>query len=425
MEAGLEGLAGWGSGGRGGGFGKSWRGVTRIFAFTVRRPTMPHHTAAIRPLPLVALMFGAALAAPLATPITQAALAGDQECPCLGDLNGDGLVDAADLAILLGEWGQTGPVGDLSFSELVDAEDLAILLGAWGACPSVPVNDACGSPISIGATFVEVPFCTVNAATSLSAASACGSLGNLEKDIFYRFVAPQTGRYRVKIYDATFDARAIVYNAPTIQSVCGAAQGNPAVLGCTIDAVPDHIVPSVDGHAVEFDLVENQPIMIRIGSPSGAIGYGSLMVERVLPGWSPCEPLAFFTGGGGGSTSIGTFDKTYPTVSTSGCYAGKPMIQTWYTFESACSQNFDLRISTCQGFQSMDCVLSLFVGSCGELFEVDCADDTCTDSEGVLGEEIVFKDCTPNTKYFIRIMAYPGAQLDQYGLSMQVLTTCP
>ncbi len=46
------------------------------------------------------------------------------------DLNGDGSVDAADLAILLGAWGSIGP-GDLSGNGSVGAEDLAILLGAW------------------------------------------------------------------------------------------------------------------------------------------------------------------------------------------------------------------------------------------------------------------------------------------------------
>jgi hypothetical protein len=48
-----------------------------------------------------------------------------------GDLNGDGAVDAADLAILLGAWGTSGP-GDLDGDGVVDAADLAILLGAWG-----------------------------------------------------------------------------------------------------------------------------------------------------------------------------------------------------------------------------------------------------------------------------------------------------
>lgn len=48
-----------------------------------------------------------------------------------GDLNGDGTVNAADLAILLGQWGGPGSA-DLNGDGTVSAADLAILLGAWG-----------------------------------------------------------------------------------------------------------------------------------------------------------------------------------------------------------------------------------------------------------------------------------------------------
>jgi len=47
-----------------------------------------------------------------------------------GDLNGDGAVNAADLAVLLGQWGAAGSA-DLNGDGIVDAADLAALLGAW------------------------------------------------------------------------------------------------------------------------------------------------------------------------------------------------------------------------------------------------------------------------------------------------------
>ena len=48
------------------------------------------------------------------------------------DLNGDGLINGADLAIMLGTWGACeGCVADLNFDGLVNGADLAILLGAW------------------------------------------------------------------------------------------------------------------------------------------------------------------------------------------------------------------------------------------------------------------------------------------------------
>ena len=46
------------------------------------------------------------------------------------DLNGDGVVNGADLAILLAAWGGDGPA-DLNNDGVVNGADLAILLGAW------------------------------------------------------------------------------------------------------------------------------------------------------------------------------------------------------------------------------------------------------------------------------------------------------
>jgi hypothetical protein len=50
------------------------------------------------------------------------------------DISGDGLVNAADLAILLGGWGaEAAAPADISGDGLVDAADLAMLLGAWSS----------------------------------------------------------------------------------------------------------------------------------------------------------------------------------------------------------------------------------------------------------------------------------------------------
>lgn len=69
-----------------------------------------------------------------------------QQPPCLADLDGDGNVGAADLALLLGSWGPcpdpcmpgspvTTCAADLSGDCSVEALDLAMLLGGWGPCP--------------------------------------------------------------------------------------------------------------------------------------------------------------------------------------------------------------------------------------------------------------------------------------------------
>jgi subtilisin family serine protease len=64
----------------------------------------------------------------------------DVEPTCTGDLNGDGVVDGADLLLLLGAWGScpTEPVpcpADISGDGVVDGVDLLALLAAWGQCP--------------------------------------------------------------------------------------------------------------------------------------------------------------------------------------------------------------------------------------------------------------------------------------------------
>lgn len=48
-----------------------------------------------------------------------------------GDVNGDGVIGAPDLAALLSEWGGTG-LSDLDFDGSVGAADLALLLSRWG-----------------------------------------------------------------------------------------------------------------------------------------------------------------------------------------------------------------------------------------------------------------------------------------------------
>ena len=57
--------------------------------------------------------------------------------PCPADLTGDGVVNGADLAALLGAWGPCSGScpADLTGDGVVNGADLAALLGAWGNCP--------------------------------------------------------------------------------------------------------------------------------------------------------------------------------------------------------------------------------------------------------------------------------------------------
>ena len=53
---------------------------------------------------------------------------------CAGDLDGDGSIQAPDIAVMLGAWGSTRSPADLDRDGTVGASDLALLLGAWGGC---------------------------------------------------------------------------------------------------------------------------------------------------------------------------------------------------------------------------------------------------------------------------------------------------
>jgi hypothetical protein len=53
------------------------------------------------------------------------------------DLFANGLINGADLGILLSEWGPANPstVSDITRDGVVDGADLGVLLSFWGACP--------------------------------------------------------------------------------------------------------------------------------------------------------------------------------------------------------------------------------------------------------------------------------------------------
>jgi len=55
-----------------------------------------------------------------------------QDCP--PDLNGDGVVNGADLALVLGNWNSPGGAADINNDGIVNGADLALILGAWGPC---------------------------------------------------------------------------------------------------------------------------------------------------------------------------------------------------------------------------------------------------------------------------------------------------
>jgi hypothetical protein len=79
---------------------------------------------------------------------------------CTGDLNDDGIVDGADLGILLGQWNTQGSA-DFDGDGVVTGADLGTLLGAWGQCPGrvviKAVEPSSGGPGEFVAIYGEFP----------------------------------------------------------------------------------------------------------------------------------------------------------------------------------------------------------------------------------------------------------------------------
>ena len=71
----------------------------------------------------------------IGAPILPTDFAASVPDPCLGDIDADGLIGAADLIALLLAWGPNpGHPADLNGDDVVDFGDLLIVLTGWGPC---------------------------------------------------------------------------------------------------------------------------------------------------------------------------------------------------------------------------------------------------------------------------------------------------
>lgn len=101
---------------------------------------------------------------------------------CPADLNGDGVVNGADLGLLLQNWGpcprKQPCLGDINGDGVVDGADLGLVLQSWGDCPETPptrfigtVMLSDGEPVVGAAVF-----------TDLGGTAASGKDGGFELD---------------------------------------------------------------------------------------------------------------------------------------------------------------------------------------------------------------------------------------------------
>ncbi|MDA1178598.1 MAG: PEP-CTERM sorting domain-containing protein, partial [Planctomycetota bacterium] len=65
---------------------------------------------------------------------------------CIGNVNGDGTTDGADVAIIYNAWGTNNAQADLTKDGIVDGADLAEVFNCWGQADVAPVPE----PASLG-----------------------------------------------------------------------------------------------------------------------------------------------------------------------------------------------------------------------------------------------------------------------------------
>jgi hypothetical protein len=201
-------------------------------------------------------------------------------CP---DLNASGMVDGADLGILLGAWGTDDACANLDGEGTVSGADLGILLGAWGpyTCPSPskneyvvtlecggectgPANDFCqdAAPITVGNT----EFSTVGATSGgpiLPASCDEGFDLLFVRDIWYVYTAPESGVLTVSTCNqASFDTRLAAYTGSC---------SDLNLVGCNDDGQDCFLLTSI----MQFGVSQGQTYYIRVGSYAD-FGSGTL-----------------------------------------------------------------------------------------------------------------------------------------------------
>jgi hypothetical protein len=111
---------------------------------------------------------------------------GGGEDTCLGDINGDGLVNAADLGLMLADWDTTAPVADLDGNGTVNGGDLGLLLLSWGPCPGDPCDGvSCndGDPCTIDACDPETGECVYTPIPGCGDGGGSGECGDPENGL--------------------------------------------------------------------------------------------------------------------------------------------------------------------------------------------------------------------------------------------------
>jgi formylglycine-generating enzyme required for sulfatase activity len=205
---------------------------------------------------------------------------------CTGDVNGDRIVNAVDLATLLSQWSANAPGAscDLDGNGRVEGVDLGMMLAAWGPCPQPTLQSVAPSEgLITGGTTITIVGTNLQHVQSVR---VCGILASsaiaLDNNTITAVTTATGGSYpglgpvTVTTTGGTAtlsDAFRYVAPSPTLETVSpssGPPSGSTSVL-----LTGTHFVPPV---AVTFGGVPAtnvqvlSPSTVRAFSPGGAIG---------------------------------------------------------------------------------------------------------------------------------------------------------
>jgi len=218
-----------------------------------------------------------------------------------------------------------------------------------------PANDNCGNatPIATGTYSFD------STSASLDGAGVCDE--GVTKDVWFTFTSGCTGYATLDTCGSSFD---------TILTVFTGTCENRTDLICNDDAAFGSNCWSPYGSAssVTFIAYAGESYLVRVGGRAASCGPGTLHASLQSAGNVSCSSPAAITNDSHTpfNTICGLPGGTASCTNSSGAPA------LWYGFYSTC--NGTAYIDTCGS--SYDTVLSVFTGSCANLVEVACNDDT-------------------------------------------------
>lgn len=349
-------------------------------------------------------------------------------CHCPGDVNGDLVVDGADLGVILGAWGPVpvDSVADINDDDVVDGADLGIALGAWGPCPPPP-NDDCQDAIEIVFNNGAIPLCTVDATTDGPPVGNCGPFATqIFKDVWYVYHAPGDATVTLNTCSQVeWDTIISVYGSviPGVDG-CPPQPGLPGIMqpvACNDDYGPCDFNASL----VSFEASAGHTYKIRVGGFGGANGIGTMGLAISSVG-AICELGIPVTGVDGATRTINGSTLDNPTAPTP-C-ALQPSQGEWISYTPTCTQE-QVFLSTCHPGTNFDTVVAVWAETfeCDGFFEI-CNDDfeaVACQIDGLPRKSKLDFTAFAGTVYHIRVGGYNQQAAGAYQLTIQTDCVVP